>query len=178
MLFTHIFSFFFFNDTATTEIYTLSLHDALPISVARDRRGSARGVPALHRDPQAIRPPDRELSGRAFRARGHGHGDRGREAPGVPRRLAQAAPPAVQARGGDGEAVRVRAGDARHDQGRPAARRLRLHHGLPSGADDAGREDLRDRRGHERDSAHRNRETTIWGSGGLGGGGRRTTWDL
>src|SRR2546422_1522004 len=28
-------SFFFFNDTATTEIYTLSLHDALPISTAR-----------------------------------------------------------------------------------------------------------------------------------------------
>src|SRR5258707_14491592 len=28
--------FFFFNDTATTEIYTLSLHDALPIS-SRDR---------------------------------------------------------------------------------------------------------------------------------------------
>src|SRR5258708_34518860 len=27
-----VFSFFFFNDTATTEIYTLSLHDALPIS--------------------------------------------------------------------------------------------------------------------------------------------------
>src|SRR2546430_17231956 len=27
------FSFFFFNDTATTEIYTLSLHDALPISL-------------------------------------------------------------------------------------------------------------------------------------------------
>src|SRR2546429_9595168 len=31
--------FFFFNDTATTEIYTLSLPDALPIS--RPRRGSA-----------------------------------------------------------------------------------------------------------------------------------------
>src|SRR5258708_12310184 len=30
------FRFFFFNDTATTEIYTLSLHDALPIS-GRDR---------------------------------------------------------------------------------------------------------------------------------------------
>src|SRR5690554_7767228 len=30
--FTFIFLFFFFNDTATTEIYTLSLHDALPIS--------------------------------------------------------------------------------------------------------------------------------------------------
>src|SRR2546430_15799263 len=26
-----LYSFFFFNDTATTEIYTLSLHDALPI---------------------------------------------------------------------------------------------------------------------------------------------------
>src|SRR5690242_21606348 len=31
MLFT-VYFFFFFNDTATTEIYTLSLHDALPIS--------------------------------------------------------------------------------------------------------------------------------------------------
>src|SRR6266568_9655736 len=29
-----IFFFFFFNDTATTEIYTLSLHDALPIPIA------------------------------------------------------------------------------------------------------------------------------------------------
>src|SRR3712207_9151680 len=28
----HCYSLFFFNDTATTEIYTLSLHDALPIS--------------------------------------------------------------------------------------------------------------------------------------------------
>src|SRR5260221_2667801 len=39
--------FFFFNDTATTEIYTLSLHDALPISLAdraghRARRGDGR----------------------------------------------------------------------------------------------------------------------------------------
>src|SRR2546427_5841304 len=33
--------FFFFNDTATTEIYTLSLHDALPIS---DQRHAARDV--------------------------------------------------------------------------------------------------------------------------------------
>src|SRR5256885_8895115 len=31
MLFYFFFFFFFFNDTATTEIYTLSLHDALPI---------------------------------------------------------------------------------------------------------------------------------------------------
>src|SRR2546429_2710418 len=29
--------FFFFNDTATTEIYTLSLHDALPISFSSDQ---------------------------------------------------------------------------------------------------------------------------------------------
>src|SRR6266850_7827916 len=32
-------SFFFFNDTATTEIYTLSLHDALPISPTPTRWG-------------------------------------------------------------------------------------------------------------------------------------------
>src|SRR2546430_10271855 len=37
------FSFFFFNDTATTEIYTLSLHDALPIF--RPRLEQARHVP-------------------------------------------------------------------------------------------------------------------------------------
>src|SRR2546430_13734396 len=30
--------FFFFNDTATTEIYTLSLHDALPISLIHSSR--------------------------------------------------------------------------------------------------------------------------------------------
>src|SRR3712207_8246829 len=39
-------SCFFFNDTATTEIYTLSLHDALPISVpGRVRRGRACSNP-------------------------------------------------------------------------------------------------------------------------------------
>src|SRR3712207_9222706 len=35
-------SFFFFNDTATTEIYTLSLHDALPISQIVQRSLSDR----------------------------------------------------------------------------------------------------------------------------------------
>src|SRR5260370_831320 len=34
---THYLFFFFFNDTATTEIYTLSLHDALPIYRAQRR---------------------------------------------------------------------------------------------------------------------------------------------
>src|SRR3989442_15740270 len=33
---------FFFNDTATTEIYTLSLHDALPISTGDDVAGADR----------------------------------------------------------------------------------------------------------------------------------------
>src|SRR2546430_17576525 len=40
---TLFFLFFFFNDTATTEIYTLSLHDALPISAC-----SAARLPASH----------------------------------------------------------------------------------------------------------------------------------
>src|SRR5260370_35261155 len=43
--------FFFFNDTATTEIYTLSLHDALPIS---DKAWSAGQTP--HSSPAAHRP--------------------------------------------------------------------------------------------------------------------------
>src|SRR5215203_7376915 len=38
-----MFFFFFFNDTATTEIYTLSLHDALPISPTYDARTSTSG---------------------------------------------------------------------------------------------------------------------------------------
>src|SRR5260370_24418837 len=42
-------TFFFFNDTATTEIYTLSLHDALPIS-RRDARDERQ---ALQRDRRA-----------------------------------------------------------------------------------------------------------------------------
>src|SRR2546430_15150696 len=41
---TSICSFLFFNDTATTEIYTLSLHDALPIA-ASAHRPRARAVP-------------------------------------------------------------------------------------------------------------------------------------
>src|SRR5574341_2459001 len=37
MISSYFLLFFFFNDTATTEIYTLSLHDALPISPRRGR---------------------------------------------------------------------------------------------------------------------------------------------
>src|SRR2546430_8027793 len=36
--------FFFFNDTATTEIYTLSLHDALPICDQEQDRGVEQGI--------------------------------------------------------------------------------------------------------------------------------------
>src|SRR5258708_16399712 len=39
-----MFLFFFFNDTATTEIYTLSLHDALPISGPTSER-TCRSIP-------------------------------------------------------------------------------------------------------------------------------------
>src|SRR5256885_15184082 len=54
-MFVCFFFFFFFNDTATTEIYTLSLHDALPIW---RRRGRARGgfpdVPRGRRDLRGL----------------------------------------------------------------------------------------------------------------------------
>src|SRR5256885_13042903 len=45
----HTPSSFFFNDTATTEIYTLSLHDALPISVHRAERPAPQRVSAALR---------------------------------------------------------------------------------------------------------------------------------
>src|SRR5437773_11568552 len=47
------FFFFFFNDTATTEIYTLSLHDALPICALGQ---SGRGPPGIARIARAIGP--------------------------------------------------------------------------------------------------------------------------
>src|SRR3712207_7573491 len=45
--------FFFFNDTATTEIYTLSLHDALPISGAVGRAGPGPDAPVPGEGVQA-----------------------------------------------------------------------------------------------------------------------------
>src|SRR3712207_6912439 len=42
---------FFFNDTATTEIYTLSLHDALPISGTGRVGVGEGGIPVLVREP-------------------------------------------------------------------------------------------------------------------------------
>src|SRR6266700_2739619 len=43
--------FFFFNDPATTEIYTLSLHDALPISPRPRNAPSAPDAPSTQRQP-------------------------------------------------------------------------------------------------------------------------------
>src|SRR6266516_3007888 len=133
----------------------------------RHRGRRAGGVPAVHGDAPTIRQTDRELPGRPLRAGGHGHGDRGGQAPGVSRRLAQAARPAVQTGGRDGQALRLGARDARDDEGRPAARRVRLHDGVPGRTDDAGREDLRDRGRDERDPADRDCEAVAWRFGGL-----------
>src|SRR3990167_793615 len=41
-----VYRLFFFNDTATTEIYTLSLHDALPISISRFRLAAEKSMPS------------------------------------------------------------------------------------------------------------------------------------
>src|SRR2546430_7020106 len=50
-------SFFFFNDTATTEIYTLSLHDALPISPENDRWKFQKRNPLIWPQGRKPRPP-------------------------------------------------------------------------------------------------------------------------
>src|SRR5256885_10572744 len=51
--------FFFFNDTATTEIYTLSLHDALPI-FNQHRPGAAPVSPVVAGPFQALAASDRK----------------------------------------------------------------------------------------------------------------------
>src|SRR2546427_6653147 len=50
-------NFFFFNDTATTEIYTLSLHDALPIYIRRNGLDLPEEPEARRRlpDPECVR---------------------------------------------------------------------------------------------------------------------------
>src|SRR2546430_12992595 len=60
-------SFFFFNDTATTEIYTLSLHDALPIYL-RDEREQ---VTLVGGDPCAVREDCRDLRAPGGRSEEH-----------------------------------------------------------------------------------------------------------
>src|SRR5437016_13459256 len=46
--------FFFFNDTATTEIYTLSLHDALPISAANTASSQKSDLIVLYSSRRAL----------------------------------------------------------------------------------------------------------------------------
>src|SRR2546425_6003141 len=69
-----LFFFFFFNDTATTEIYTLSLHDALPISTRM--RGSPDPIrstcPSGPTSPAAI-PNVTSLGRPAFGIRSEEH---------------------------------------------------------------------------------------------------------
>src|SRR5690349_24921209 len=52
--------FFFFNDTATTEIYTLSLHDALPISTSLIFKNSIKSVDRGSQDILAQKAKDVE----------------------------------------------------------------------------------------------------------------------
>src|SRR5690349_23714968 len=56
-----VLSFFFFNDTATTEIYTLSLHDALPIWLRLRQTGRRAGI---RRAPDAGAEPLRRRDAR------------------------------------------------------------------------------------------------------------------
>src|SRR5258707_10806586 len=60
--------FFFFNDTATTEIYTLSLHDALPIFFFASASGRYGSGPSLTTPRPAGIPPSAPIttSGPAF----------------------------------------------------------------------------------------------------------------
>src|SRR5258708_22454578 len=62
-----MFFFFFFNDTATTEIYTLSLHDALPISV-QQRAGADQ-----HHGAGRVLQRRQPVEGRVLRRRSEEH---------------------------------------------------------------------------------------------------------
>src|SRR6478609_8400787 len=107
------FCFFFFNDTATTEIYTLSLHDALPIWPG-DPRGLAR--------PPARGACRRSEDRRRDAARLADVSDRARHDRRAGRR---AAPPlARRAAGGGGGRARARAGASRRDAAPADARRV------------------------------------------------------
>src|SRR2546427_237371 len=54
---------FFFNDTATTEIYTLSLHDALPISQGADRGERVAGQRGAEPGPAQSMVPAKRVAG-------------------------------------------------------------------------------------------------------------------
>src|SRR6266849_10821914 len=83
LFFFFFFFFFFFNDTATTEIYTLSLHDALPIDRRRNHRLRLRPR-RPHRLFCLSQSENKSL--RRARARRHLDPRRWRQAPPSPRR--------------------------------------------------------------------------------------------
>src|SRR3989449_2740578 len=105
--------FFFFNDTATTEIYTLSLHDALPIYLA--------SLAASHGDGTDPRLPDDAVASGVHAVSFHAqllavHARGGRAPRGAPRELArrEAHPPLPPAASG-----RLRPGAVRLDAQTP-----------------------------------------------------------
>src|SRR5688572_31812533 len=63
--------FFFFNDTATTEIYTLSLHDALPISSCQTGSTSPPSARSLNSFPTSSRTTVSSASGKRFVTSAH-----------------------------------------------------------------------------------------------------------
>src|SRR5258708_21223560 len=161
-------TFFFFNDTATTEIYPLSLHDALPISPFASATGFGRPYPP--RQDRRDRGKDRQTDRRASNGHRRTHRDRTGypwAAQGIgPHRRKDARPVLVRTESGDaqprssqplrdhgsrtgdesqiGEAGRI---IARYRQG--PGRRNRIEP-RPAG-DETGREIWGEPRGRERD---------------------------
>src|SRR6266516_4875015 len=126
-----IFFFFFFNDTATTEIYTLSLHDALPIFLARRPHRNSGHAPRRARSPVSSKATPRPSVRKHIRnhiekgnrrERGHHRRRRGTHLPVLPaqpgvlrgqrahRRVAAAA--GTQPRAGDRPPARRRGAEA------------------------------------------------------------------
>src|SRR2546427_11204222 len=66
-----IFFFFFFNDTATTEIYTLSLHDALPISTFKAFEGVPRDGRRLRQGLTEVLAPSKRMYRTSVRSEEH-----------------------------------------------------------------------------------------------------------
>src|SRR3712207_8623307 len=67
------FLFFFFNDTATTEIYTLSLHDALPISLREAPRNERRRLDTPASERTGARGTETARAWRHLRRRSEEH---------------------------------------------------------------------------------------------------------
>src|SRR2546426_3037253 len=182
-------TFFFFNDTATTEIYTLSLHDALPIF----RAGTRARPHAAPRGAHARRGAPADGAGvPQGEPRRHGHGGEGvrrgardRRAgeplrPSTRRRVARAARAGRRLygrRGGGGRSDRGWRGRLERPAGIPGGGRTRRRGGLPRGrgaeAAVVRRRSGGDRRGGRGRRVARTARASPDGAGGGGGGRRR-----